>query len=290
MTFDEFHQKAWSEHFLDAGAVAARFPAALALVEKPEQVALFARLVAHVEGEHLGRWTKGLELLGALGDHAARLADDAGRSALDRFTRSLRFCGGDGGALDGLSSSDRARVLAVAGPALAAQGAVARGFDLFREAASAADLLDRADPAQRDLAVAGNNLSLGLEEKPGRTAEETELMLFAARTGRRFWEIAGGPTQVMRAEYRLAKSHVAAGNADEAVKHAETALELAAAHSAGDTDVFFLYEALAWAERARGRLEGFARAVEHARERFGRLSEEDREWCEPELKKLQALV
>jgi hypothetical protein len=284
MLFDEFHQKAWSDHANAAAEVAARFPGALKLVEKPEQVPLFARLVAHVDGEHLGRWAEGLSLLGRLRE--LPFIDAMGLDAIDRFQRSLRLCAGEKAALDGLSSSQRARVLAVAGPAIATQGQVQRGEEFFREAASLVRTLPKDDPAQRDLAVAGNNLAVGYETKPDRTPEETGFMIFGAAVGRHQWEIAGTALHVMRAEYRLAVSFAVAGRGDEAVKHAEKALELGAIQRAGDLDLFFNYEALARAERARGKRDAFAKAVERAKHAFARLEGGDREWCEPVLKAL----
>jgi hypothetical protein len=288
MSFDDFHGRAWSDHATDAAAVASRLAEGSALVQKSDQLPLLARLATHVLGEHLGRWQEGQALLRNLRAHP--LLDEAGKQAIDRFERALRFCAGEHEALAGLAASERARVLCVAAPALAARNQVGDGARLLGEAGADVARLGREDPAHRDLAVAGNNLALALEQKPDRTPAETELMLLAASLGRREWEIAGGPVQVMRAEYRLAISHVEAGLAAEAVRHAEIGLELAAAHSAGDFDVFFLFEALALAERARGRLEAFAKAVARAGEYFGRLEGDDRKWCEPVFEKLAKLV
>ena len=61
-------------------------------------------------------------------------------------------------------------------------------------------------------AVAGNNLAATLEEKPDRDAFETEGMLTAAQGGLHHWKLAGGWMEEERAEYRLARSLLQAGD------------------------------------------------------------------------------
>lgn len=76
-------------------------------------------------------------------------------------------------------------------------------------------------PAFRALAVTGNNLACTLEEKNHRSLQETELMILASRTARKYWELAGGWLEISRAEYRLAmnylqaKAHYENMNADD---------------------------------------------------------------------------
>jgi hypothetical protein len=70
--------------------------------------------------------------------------------------------------------------------------------------------------AQRALAAAGNNLAAGLEEKPDRDAAGTAGMVAAAQAGVECWRRAGTWLEHERAEYRLARSLLAAGQAADA--------------------------------------------------------------------------
>ena len=188
----------------------------------------------------------------------------------------------------GLAPSDRIRVLAVAAGALSARGKRAAARKYFLEAAGlAGGSIARADPAHRDLAVAANNLACALEEASARSGEDAELMLLAARTARLEWELAGTWVEVMRAEYRLAMSHLHAGENEPALRHAEISLEIAAARDASTVDRFFGQEAYALAAKASGDTEGFAKAVELAGSLFGRLTEEEKSWCGETLAKLR---
>ncbi|MGZ3701357.1 MAG: hypothetical protein ACXWSD_06225 [Bdellovibrionota bacterium] len=286
MTFEEFHSAAWNDHATDAAGVSKRLPGALALLVKREQVPLLAKLIVHVDGEHCGNWALGLERLKALADLNLGEAE-----SVERARVVLELAGGKEDAANKLVGSDRIRVLSVAAAALVGQNQIQRGAALFRKAARAAESgLDEKDPAHRELAVAGNNLASVLEERPRRTPEEDALMILAAQTGRRHWEFAGTWVHVARAEYRLAMTHIQAGLADQAAKHAEASLEVLAAHDGGPLDVFFALEALSLAERAKGQLEAFAKHVARGEEVFSRLSADDQAWAKPTLEKLKNLV
>lgn len=287
MSFDTFLQAAWNDHAKDSATVAGRLPEGISLLEKPEQIPLLARLIVHVMGEHLGEWSQGLGLVEQLRQSAHFTADsDAGR-AVARSSAILQLCQGE--ALPaGFSASDRVRILATAAGSLSAQREIARAEKFFREALSIVRTLDKADPAQRDMAVTCNNLAAALEEKVDRNFRETELMLVAAHASRRQWEIAGGWLEVLRAEYRLAMSFLAAGKAGDAVRHAELALETGAANAAPPIELFFAREAHALAEHARGS-EAWRSSVAAAKAYLEELSSEDRAWCEATFQKLSEL-
>jgi hypothetical protein len=203
--------------------------------------------VAHVFGEHLGRWRDGVDLLEAIG---RREPTDA--AAVARCVAALRHCErGEPVALD--DPADRLRALATAASALCGQRRVGEAAEAFRAAvALAGPDLPPGDPTARALAVTGNNLACALEERPDRTDLETDLMVEAARAARRFWAVAGGWLQVERAEYRLARSLAHAGRAAEAAEHARACLAICEAEGAGAFERFFGWEALAHAAHAAG--------------------------------------
>lgn len=268
---DTFVSQGWTDHERDSAGVLARLPDALPLVTAPAHVATLTALLVHVAGEHLGRWHEGLALL----DRVAALPLVAPGSpedqAVARGRATLLLCAGDRAAADALlvrahpaglpEASTRARVLAVAASALAGQRRVDDALALFDESLRAADYgPTRDDPAARALAVTGNNLACALEERASRTPAEDRLLELAARTGRRFWEVAGGWMQVERAEYRLAMTYLALGRAADALTHASACLSVCEANGADAGERFFAHEALARAQHAAGDAAG-ARAA-----------------------------
>jgi hypothetical protein len=289
--FDALLQQAWDRHADEPAAVAELLAgAAHAAVGRAADVAALATIVHHVHGEHLARWDAGIELLQALGRHPA--VDDDGRAALRRAGVSLALCAGQSGAADAraaLGLSDRVRVAAMAAANLA-QHDGARALHWLQQARAEAAPLDRTDPAQRALAVAGNNIACALEEKPDRNATERELMILAATTGREFWERAGGWLETERAEYRLAMTWLQAGDAAQARRHAEACRALVRANAGAALELFFASEALARAGHAAGDAEALAAAVHEASEAFAALDNDDRGFCQSTLDALQRLA
>jgi hypothetical protein len=288
MSFDQFLQTAWKEHADDAEAVASRFAEGIALLEKPEQVPAFARLVLHVEGEHLGRWQKGRDLLTAL-RASPHFSGQEAESALRRGEAVLMACERGSLPSEGLTPSERVRALATAASSLSAHAQGERAEAFFRQALQLSGKLPKEDPANRDLAIASNNLALALEERKNRAFRDTELMLMAAHAARKFWEISGTWLEVERAEYRLARSFLAAGKPHDALRHAETCLEVCSAHDAAAIELFFAQEAMALALFGAGQEELAANAVGRAGELFARLPEEEKPWCREPLSHLEKL-
>jgi hypothetical protein len=281
--FDTLLQQAWARHADDAAAVAAWLAGeAPAAARSADQVGALAGLVHHVCGEHLARWAEGRALLRALGAHPA--ADDESRAAVRRFSASLALGAGDADDRAALGRSDRLRVGAMAAASLAPHDTT-RALLLLQETLADAEQppLDAADPANRALAVAGNNLACTLEEKTGRSAAERELMILAAQTGRRYWERAGTWLETERAEYRLAMTWLQAGDAAQARRHAQACAALVQANAGAVLEHFFAQEALARAEHAAGEVEALAAALRETQESFDRLDDDDRGFCRATL-------
>ena len=288
MDFDSFLDQAWTDHATDPTSVADRLARdAAALADTSEHVVSLAHLAHHVYGAHLGRWADGRKLLDRLA--AAAAADANAAAALARFTASLDLCAGAADARDGMATSERIRVTALAAASMVDHDAAQAGAWLSEAVAvAAADALPKNDPAVRALAVAGNNIAAALEEKAARSAAERQLMIAAAQAGRRFWALAGTWLETERAEYRLAMTWLQAGDAAQARHHAQQCLAIVQEHGGAPLERFFGYEALALAERADRNAAADAAAVVLARDAFAALDEGDRGCCQPTLDRLQA--
>jgi tetratricopeptide (TPR) repeat protein len=294
--FDTFLRTAWSDHAKDSDSVARRLPEGLALLESPAEVVLLGNLATHVYGEHLGRWNEGLQFLGKLetsvhyGKDGAEVEGSV--AAIERFMTALKLCAGNEDALATLATkSDQARVLALAASALSARGtnpptALERAQSYFQKSIRLAENgLEKTDPANRALAVMGNNLAVSLAGTETISGSETELMILAAKAARKFWEIAGTWLEVERAEYRLSLTFLKVGDFSAALEHAQNCLELCQENRAEALEFFFGFEALALAEQARENKLGLDEARLKLKEAFGKLSPEDQAWCEETFQK-----
>ena len=291
MEFDTFIDAAWSRHADDPGGTAQSLADGAALVTTEAQLVALIALAQHVHGEHLGRWQAGLECLERLA--ASAVFDPAGASgqALARCTASLLLAAGDPGAADALGLSDRIRATAMAAACLAHNDPapdIERAAALWQAALAlaAGSGLPDGDAMHRTLAATGNNLASELEQKPLRTAAERELMLAAAHAARNHWAVAGSWLEVERAEYRLASSWLAAGDAQCARRHAQACLDLVDASAGSALERFFGWEAMARAQQLAGNAAARATALEAARDAFAQLGNDDQAWCSETLKAL----
>lgn len=287
MDFNAWLDKAWNDHGDDAAGVAARLTTeGQALARSGEDIGALGRLAHHVYGEHLGQYGEGRAILAQWVAHP--LGADAAVN-LRLFDASLALCAGAADVRGTLDVPARIRVTALAAGNLAERDPP-RAALLLREAvaeAEAATLGDK-DPACRALAITGNSVASALEAKAGRTEDERALMILAAITARRYWARAGTWLETERAEYRLARTWLEAGDHAQARRHAQACLQIVREHDAPALEAFFGWEALGLVERAAGNTAGHADALAHARDAFARLREEDRGWCKASLDALAA--
>jgi tetratricopeptide (TPR) repeat protein len=289
MNFETFIKQAWKDHAKDASGVANRLSEGTELIENEEQIPELARLATHIWGEHLGRWKDGVEFLEGIRNHSTFKEGSESDLALVRSIAILRLASGEEAAIEKSSRSNQIWILSAAASALAQQGQIAKAQYYLRQAMEKAQLgLSKDDPACRALAVSGNSLACALEEKTSRTSAEMDLMVLAAEAARKYWEIAGTWLEVERAEYRLAMSHLKAGNMQQALEHAQTCLEMVKENEAPAMEHFFALEALAIVEKSRGNQIGYGKALELAKEQYAKLeSENERTWCRESLVALE---
>ncbi len=284
-----FVERAWNEHGDAAQVVADRLRDGLDLVQTSADVSALAALAHHVLGSHLGQWTQGLAFLMALNHCSGALMQGDAEADLQRFAASLTLCKAQHDTRAALSMSDRIRVTAMAAANLAAHDTT-RALALMTEALQAAATagLPDSDPLNRALAVTGNNLAATLEEQPTRSDAERALMITAAETGRAYWEKAGTWLHVERAEYRLARTWLKAGDAEQAKGHALHCLHLVGVNGDVPLEAFFGHEALVLVERARGDEAAAQASLAQMRDSFERLCADDQAWCRETLDRLAA--
>jgi hypothetical protein len=286
LQFEAFIEQAWADHADRPEEVAVRLEQGYSLIESPAQIASLARILAHVDGEHLARWSEGVARLERLRGHAHWRAEGDAAVLVRRLIAALRL--GEGAPTDpGLSPPDRAHAHALAASALAAQQRVRDALRHYRTARGVARAgIADGDPAIRALAVTSNNLAATLEASAGRNADETIAMLDAAVASREYWARAGGWLEAERAEFMLAQCHLAAGDAASALGHAEACAAICDRNGADAFERFFAQGVTALAHRALGDHARFEAARAAARSLRESLPAEQLPWCDPMLQRL----
>jgi hypothetical protein len=284
--FEEFIESAWADHAEQAQAVAARLAASTAIVVDAAQVAPFAGLVVHVFGEHLGQWQRGDELLQGLAATAA--GDPAAQALLSRQRAALQAAAGDDAALSALPPSDAAAAWAIVSSIFSGRADFDGSALALRRALSLAEGgLPAQSPANRALAVAGNNLAAALEELgSARSAVQTLAMVHAAEVGLKYWQLAGGWLEAERAEYRLARSLLQAGRATDAAQAAQRCLAMCEQHDAPAFERVFGFAALSMALRAASDTSGADAARADAQAQFSSVPADEQHWCAADLREI----
>jgi len=287
MTFAAFLEAAWNDHGDRPQEVADRLATSLSVIEAPENIPPFARLVTHVFGEHLGQWHRGTELLESLRGLPAFDGSATVSGALVRSVATLRFVGGESSVLESLSTETRVEVLGTAASAFAGRKEFGRAIAAYMEALQLAHTgLPSKSPAIRALAVGGNNLAAALEEKTDRDDAETEGMIVAANGGLRYWKEAGTWLEEERALYRLARSHLQAGNPAAAIQSAWECVEVCKQNNAPAFEQFCGYAVLALAQRDAGDADLFEESRKQAMAIFEQLPDNEKMSCKSEVDEL----
>ncbi len=287
MTFEEFLEQSWNEHGTNTQEVATRLAEGFTLIQESSHIGQLATLLAHVYGQHLGQWDKGLHHLERLATHKKNSDDSL--QTIRRSVAALHTARGDG-LPSGFSNSDLVRVLSMAASATFAHAQLENAMQWIYRARGLAEALPKDDPAQRALASAANNLACALEEKASRSKIETDDMVFLARLALEKWSLVGNWSQLKAAYYRLAKVSLSAGLMAEALEHASACLEIAQENRAPALEMFWAYECLAVGERAIGNTTHFLTQFELALENFNKLKIEEKTGCESALKALRASI
>jgi len=227
MDFNEYINNAWVRHATDALGVAGTFGDGLKLVQNEENLEQLGRIATHIYGEHLGKWNEGISFLNILSQNAYFSQNSAVSKSFSIFSGSLSLSANSYFDLTSYSVSDQIRILSMSASALSEQGESDMAKNYFLKALEfGRSGLAKDDPANRSLAITGNNLACVLEERQGRSEKETSLMILAAQVAREFWELIGTWKEVGRAEYRLSQSFLQASKIEESCTHAQNCIDI----------------------------------------------------------------
>lgn len=282
MKFSDRVGQVWSEHEKDIQKAKENLLSLVDSCENEMDAKSIVPLASHILGNHLALWSEGLAFVQKIRQKLPHEGEAA--TPLLRMEKSFQLAQGH----QELATSnvpDKIAVLTSAAGLLLSQN-FSRASTYYQEALELAEKssLAKEDPANRTLAVSGNNIACELEERPTLNANEKNLLLVCARAARKYWEIAGGPLQVERAEYRLAMSHRKIGLLDQAHLHANQCLNLCKDHKMAPLEFFFAYEALALSAANK---ESFNKYLSLAKDEFFKLEDADKKWCQASLTKLE---
>jgi hypothetical protein len=111
-------------------------------------------------------------------------------------------------------------------------------------------------------------------------------MVVAAEGALRYWRLAGTWLEEERAEYRLARSLLQAGNPAAAAEHARRCVDICAANDAPPFERFFGYAVLAIAHARSGDGAAHATARQLALDQYALVAPDEKQWCEADVNEL----
>ena len=201
-SFDDFINKCWDNHDKNTLNVCEDLKNSLNLIDSPDKIPRYVQILLHAYTGHLGNWTSARELLhkiqnlsiftSSLESHASQCLSVYRALAVVAYATEDKINFDRYLDLSTEECSD-VRVYAMAANELTALGNIGKATEAFELALSRTPSnVSKDDPVARSLAISGNNLACELEEKVSRNEEEVALMITAATTARKFWEIAGG--------------------------------------------------------------------------------------------------
>lgn len=193
---------------------------------------------------------------------------------------------------DGLPAPDQVRAMS---NAAAGSGRGARWTALQVLVRRAAALAEGDDVSGRAYAAMANNLAADLRllllARPQAAAPLRQAMLDAAERARAAWSRVGGWVEAERAEYQLALCHAAAGDGEQAVRHARACLQGCVEHGADAFERFFAHEALVHAHVANREGTPAHDALLAMRECLAQVEDaESRAWGEKTLQDAERLL
>jgi tetratricopeptide (TPR) repeat protein len=285
MKFKDYLTRAWSIHAMAPEKVLDEVKQQFSLIESDEDALAMANLIVHLSGEHLGNWQQGLDLLRKLKNNALLKS----KNEMNRYVAILELGNNPSTSIEAFSPSDQIRILAGTASALANLGGIKLAFSYLIRAQELSKVVVKEDPANRALAVAGNNIACNFEEKDERNALEEDMMILAAKMARVYWEKAGTWKEVERAEYRLAHTYLKAKQLDKAMTHAQACLKIVGQNKNEPLELFFALEALALISRANNDNVNFNESVDQMDSIYKSMTPESQAPCKTPLAKIKAL-
>ena len=112
-------------------------------------------------------------------------------------------------------------------------------------------------------------------------------MLSAAEAALLYWKQVGTWLEEERAEYRLSRSRLQAGDASAATRSAARCVAVCDRNDAPPFEQFFAHSVLACAHRAAGDGASFDAHRQAALRHLSQTTDGERPWCENERKELE---
>lgn len=225
MNFQDFISHSWKIHADQTETVYASLPSASEKISSPDEIAVLARLMTHICGDHyLQHAEKGIDLLTRLKSNPHYTPNTDAEVAVNRSIAILKISAGQTAVIDGFSVSDQVRIYAQAAGILVEHKNFEHGQKLFDQSIALAETLDefkKDDPAFRAIGITTNNATCTLEEKTDRTDTETRFMVQTSLANLKYWGLAGTYDDVNQGEYRLANTYIQAGQLDLALASAK---------------------------------------------------------------------
>jgi hypothetical protein len=104
----------------------------------------------------------------------------------------------------------------------------------------------------RRFAVNCFNATWSLMERPDRSPDEDDQLLYTAFASCYHWSMIGTPANKARGEWQVSRVYTVLGRPEAARHHALRCLQVCQEHGIGDWDLGFAYEALARAAALAG--------------------------------------
>jgi hypothetical protein len=294
MTFQDYINHSWKIHAHETQQVFQSLDSATERLTSNEDIAVLARLITHICGDHLlQHWEKGVSLLTNLKSSPHFKANTDTETAVNRSIAILKQSAGQMVDLTPFSISDQTRILAQTSGILIEHKKIQSGITCFEQALKMSEQLDpanKSEPAFRAFGITANNITCTLEEKIDRNQSETQFMLTAALANLKYWGLAGQASDVNEAQYRLSNSYLQAGLAELGLKWAQTCWSHGQENSLGAFYEFYAVEMLALSQsQLKNPIETQKNKL-RLREVFEKLTTEEKEKTEKTLKKIEALT
>jgi len=225
----------WDYHDTESERLARELERAVDEGIPPGLLAPFMHLATHTIGEHLGAWSRALDL----GQRVLR--DRRPEAEVAKAWQRVYVAAVLASDATGAAEAELAAIKASQDPfagilamrfgladALAGAGRIDLAGRIYRHALDLAAPVAASPDLDRSMAVGSNNLAWTLHALPSRTAEETALMELAAHTSLQAWRRCGDWVNEELALYLKASAAHVSGDAGAALALADAGLDLIA--------------------------------------------------------------
>ncbi|SMF82216.1 hypothetical protein [Pseudobacteriovorax antillogorgiicola] len=288
--FKKYIGDSWARHGQDPHGVAERLIHGVSLIKSEQDLIALLKISYHVTISHLKDLSQFEAVLESLQSHSEEHPDLRVAELSAKFSEAASLNMRPAEEQSQKSTAYKVSSYALASASFAHQGNWDEAKKHLELAKKYVDDGNAESEGLRDLAVSSNNIALDVESEtsiPDPTA--TALMIDAALTARKYWEMIGSWLEVERAEYRLSASYLKAQNLDLARQAARNGISICENNGTDPLELFFAYEALAKVENTAQQLSAYAEAVTRMEEMFELIGPDNQPWCQSILESIKEL-